>query len=117
MLVVLAFTAEVEFPIEEDLVDTLLRGLDNERNAFSFHTHYITVFGFYCQALFSKFLSNVILYQPLLHLRNSITVALVTEPDWTIAPTKVSSKLTQPAAMISIGRIEFYDRTICCLQN
>ena len=38
MLIVLALTAEVTFPIEKCLVDTLLRGLDNERNAFSFHT-------------------------------------------------------------------------------
>ena len=38
MLVVLALAAKVALPVEKCLVDTLLRGLDNERNAFSFHT-------------------------------------------------------------------------------
>ena len=38
MLIILALATKVEFPVEEDLMDTLLRGLNNETNAFSFHT-------------------------------------------------------------------------------
>lgn len=38
MLIVLALTAEVVIPVEEYTVYSLLRGLDNERNVFSFHT-------------------------------------------------------------------------------
>jgi hypothetical protein len=38
VLIILALTSEVTLPVEEGLMDSLLRGLDNERNAFSFHT-------------------------------------------------------------------------------
>ena len=38
VLIVLALATKIEFPVKEYLVDTLFRGLDNKRNAFSFHT-------------------------------------------------------------------------------
>jgi len=94
VLVILALAAEVKFPIEEYLVDTLLRGLDNKRNAFSFHTHYITGIGSCCQALFIEFLADVILYQSLLHLGNSIAIALITKPYRAVAPTQGGRKVT-----------------------
>jgi hypothetical protein len=51
VLIVLALTAEVKIPVEEYTMDTLLGGLDLERN-YVFHVAYITRFGTKCQALF-----------------------------------------------------------------
>jgi hypothetical protein len=117
MLVVLALTAEVALPVKESLMDSLLRGLDNERDAFSFHTHYITGFGSCCQDLFIKFLVDIVLNQFLLHLCNSITIALTAEPYGTITPTKVGRKLTQPFTVLCVARVKFNNGAVIHIQR
>ena len=61
--------------------------------------------------LFIKFLADIVLNQFLLHLRNSIPIALTAEPYRTITPTKASCELTQPKPMIRIRGIKFNNGT------
>jgi hypothetical protein len=111
VLIILALTAEVALPVKESLMDSLLRGLDNERNAFSFHIHYVTGFGTCCQDLFIKFLADVVLNQSLLHLCNCVTITFATESNRAVTPTEIGSELSQPLSMIRISRVEFNDGT------
>jgi hypothetical protein len=109
VLIILALTSEVTLPVEESPVDSLLRGLNNERNAFSFHIHYVTGFGTCCQDLFIKFLADVVLNQSLLHLCNCVTITFATESNRAVTPTEIGSELSQPLSMIRISRVEFND--------
>jgi hypothetical protein len=111
VLIILALTAEVKIPVKKHFVYTLFRGLDNERNVFSFHIHYITGVGSCCQDLFIKFLADVVLNQSLLHLCNCVTITFATESNRAVTPTEIGSELSQPLSMIRISRVEFNDGT------